>query len=468
MAEQDILDQDVEREVQRREKLAEKYKSRTDQELREEQGEVIGIQKRMLTDNPNGLSKEDDVRFDELTDKVEDLSAILAERHDQRQSKVKAEERAAMLAAREEELNRPGKRKTDPDPLTGERKAGDHEIRGQDGKLTRLGIDPTIQAKRDPQYDAVLRKWAVQGWNHLSQPEVRAMQADVDNIGGSLTMDQQFVNQLIKFVDDRLHLLQLSSVFTVTDADSAFFPSWDTDPADADWTSELGTGGEDSSARTGGRELRPRPLGKSIKISRTLLRKAMQPAEQLIRERLGYKFQVTLEKAMLSGTGMNQALGVFTASANGISTGRDISTGNTSTAITADGLIEAKFNLKEQYMQDPALRLVLSRTAVKNIRKLKDGNGDYLWSRGLGTTPNTILDVPYLISEFAPSTFTASQYVGVFGVFSWVYTVFALRMELQRLDEIYAATNQVGFIGRMEVDAMPVLEEAFSRIQLAA
>lgn len=467
MADHDNLDQDVDREVERREKLAEKYKSRTDAELREEQGEIIGIQKRMLNEAPNGLSKEDDGRFDELTDKVEDLSFILNHRKDQRESKVKAEERAAMLAAKEEELNRPGKRKSDPDPIN-ERRGGDHEIRGQDGKLTRLGIDPTIQSKRDPQYDAVLRKWAVQGWNHLSQPEVRAMQADVDNIGGSLTMDQQFVNQLIKFVDDRLHLLQLSSVFTVTDADSAFFPSWDTDPADADWTSELGTGSEDSSTRTGGRELRPRPLGKSIKISRTLLRKAMQPAEQLIRDRLGYKFQVTLERAMLSGTGMNQPLGVFTASANGISTGRDISTGNTSTAITADGLIEAKYNLKEQYMQDPALRWVFSRTAVKNIRKLKDGNGDYLWNRGLGGTPNTILDTGYIVSEFAPSTFTASQYVGVLGVFSWVYTVFALRMELQRLDELHALTNQVGFIGRMEVDAMPVLEEAFSRIQLAA
>ena len=40
-------------------------------------------------------------------------------------------------------------------------------------------------------------------------------------------------------------------------------------------------------------------------------------------------------------------------------------------------------------------------------------------------------------------------------------------MQVQRLVELYAATNQVGFIGRLETDGMPVLEEAFSRVTLA-
>ena len=40
-------------------------------------------------------------------------------------------------------------------------------------------------------------------------------------------------------------------------------------------------------------------------------------------------------------------------------------------------------------------------------------------------------------------------------------------MQIQRLVELYAATNQVGFIGRMELDGMPVLEEAFVRVKLA-
>ena len=42
----------------------------------------------------------------------------------------------------------------------------------------------------------------------------------------------------------------------------------------------------------------------------------------------------------------------------------------------------------------------------------------------------------------------------------------ALSMQVQRLNEFYAETNQVGLIGRLETDGAPVLEEAFVRVKL--
>ena len=33
-------------------------------------------------------------------------------------------------------------------------------------------------------------------------------------------------------------------------------------------------------------------------------------------------------------------------------------------------------------------------------------------------------------------------------------------MQMQRLNELYVETNQLGFIGRLETDGAPVLEEA--------
>jgi HK97 family phage major capsid protein len=41
-------------------------------------------------------------------------------------------------------------------------------------------------------------------------------------------------------------------------------------------------------------------------------------------------------------------------------------------------------------------------------------------------------------------------------------------LEIQVLQELYAETNQVGLISRMDVDGMPTLAEAFVRIKLAA
>jgi HK97 family phage major capsid protein len=47
-------------------------------------------------------------------------------------------------------------------------------------------------------------------------------------------------------------------------------------------------------------------------------------AENEVTNELGYKFGVTEEKAFLTGDGSGKPLGVFTASASGISTARDV------------------------------------------------------------------------------------------------------------------------------------------------
>jgi HK97 family phage major capsid protein len=243
-------------------------------------------------------------------------------------------------------------------------------------------------------------------------------------------------------------------------------PTLDADPADADWTSELATGSLDTTMAFGKRELKPHPLAKQVKASNKLLRASAIGPEALVRDRLAYKFAVTEEKTFLTGSGNQQPLGLFTASADGVPTSRDVSTGNTATAITADGLIEAKYTLKAAYW--PRARWIFSTTAVKNVRKLKDGNGQYLWAPGLaGGTPDTILDVPYSVSEYAPATFTTGLYVGLIGDLSKYWIVDALTLTVQRLVELYAATNQTGFIGRAEVDGAPVLAEAFVRVKLA-
>ena len=168
----------------------------------------------------------------------------------------------------------------------------------------------------------------------------------------------------------------------------------------------------------------------------------------------------------MTGSAAQQPLGVFTASANGISTGRDVSTGNTTTAMTFDGLIEAKYGLKGNYW--PRARWIFHRDAMKTIAKLKDGEGQYIWRESVRVgEPDRLLGMPIMMSEYAPNTFTTGLYVGILGDFASYWIADALSMQIQRLVELYAETNQVGFIGRLETDGMPVLEEAFSRVKLA-
>lgn len=300
---------------------------------------------------------------------------------------------------------------------------------------------------------------------NTSLPEIQAaLQVDSDTAGGFLVAPEKFVEQVIIALKNSVFVRQIATVIPNSNAANLGIPSLDGDIDDADWTSEVSTGKEDTGMSFKKRELKPYPLAKQIKVSNKLLRASAIDVEALIRDRLAYKFAVSQEKAFLTGDGVEKPLGVFTANTQGISTARDISDGNTATAIGADSLINTKYALKGQYHKNS--NWIFHRDAIKEIRKLKDGNGDYLWKAGLSDKADTILEIPYFMSEYAPNTLTSGQYVGVLGDFSFYWIADALDMQVQRLVELYAGTSQTGFIGRLETDGMPVLEEAFARVKL--
>lgn len=348
------------------------------------------------------------------------------------------------------------------------------ENRAREEKLNELRGKPEMATTGGDEKNAeeafrskALRKALLGGIRALNAEECRALQVGDDTQGGYLQAPQQMVGEILKGVDNAVIIRQLARKFNTGPSESLGQISMDTDVDDATWTSELATGSEDTALRFGKRELRPHPLAKRIKISRKLVSSSVVDIVAFVQDRIAYKQAVTQEKAYMTGTGVQTPLGVFTASNDGIPTSRDVSTGNTTTAIGADGLIEAKHALKSNYWTSK-LRWVFHRDAIKQIRKLKLGDGQYIWQAGLSDDlPSRILEVPYLLSEYAPNTFTTGLYVGIIGDFSYYYIADAMGLQIQVLNELYAETNQVGYIARSETDGMPVLAEAFARVKLA-
>jgi HK97 family phage major capsid protein len=353
----------------------------------------------------------------------------------------------------------------------------------------------TVRATATPEYRRAFVRYLVNGGSMAglievdTDPETRALQMDADTVGGFVVAPQEFSDRIIKFVDNQVFIRQKATTFRVPDAQSLGVPQLTADPDDADWTTELATGNEDSAMAFGKREFRPQPLAKLLKVSNKLIRAAARltqytadgetesamSVDELVGDRLAYKFGVAEEKGYLTGSGVRQPLGVFTASADGIPTSSDVVGENTTTAITGNGLIDVKYSLKPQYLRDPSIAWGFHRDAVKTIRKLKDTNGQYIWAPGgIGQAsltqgqPDTILDLPFFTSEYIPNTFTAGLYVGILGAWRFYWIVDALDFTVQRLVELYARSNQIGFIGRKETDGMPVLGEAFARVTLHA
>ncbi|MDF2889783.1 MAG: Phage capsid family protein [Clostridia bacterium] len=346
-----------------------------------------------------------------------------------------------------------------------ERELGEVEARTKrpaDGK-------PDAENRDNPrgteEYRAAFEKFLRNGSNSLSESEKRAMQVDSDTGGGYLLTPQQFVNEFLMGLDSEVVIRGLARKFTLTTAGSLGVPTLDVDLDDAEWTPELKTGAA-TEVSVGKRELKTHQLTKRALISNALIRKTGGKIETLVRERLQYKFGVSEEKAFMTGDGNEKPLGLFTASDKGIGTARDIATGS-ATGFTGDGLIDARYSIKEGYIKDPSTRWLFHRDAIKLIRKLKNAvDGQYIWQPGItGGAPDRILEIPYITSDFCPNTFTNGLYAGILGCFKYYWIADALDMQIQRLVELYAETNQTGFIGRAEVDGMPVLAEAFTRVK---
>jgi HK97 family phage major capsid protein len=327
-------------------------------------------------------------------------------------------------------------------------------------------LKTTTDHRATAEYRAMYNKFLTFGKSHLmSSLERRALQADDDVGGGYLAAPQQMSSELLKAVDDLTFVRRRGRVERITGGGSLGVVSLDTDPSFFSWNSEIGTPTEDSSMAFGKRALTTQPATGLIKISETLVRKSVISIDAIIRDRFAVLFAENEETAFMTGVGANEPLGVFTANAAGITTGRDVSTGNTTGSMTFDGLIEAKYFLKPQYWGRAAW--AFHRDGVKQLMKLKDGEGQYLWQQSVQVgQPDRVLGFPMEVSEFVPNTFTTGLYVGILADWSFYWILEGLPLAIKVLSELYAETNQIGYIARLELDAMPMLEEAFVRVKL--
>lgn len=340
------------------------------------------------------------------------------------------------------------------------------EIAGEADKATRDADkkSSTVEERQMAGFEEFLARSAPDCRAEIMK-EFRAMQLDIDVSGGYLAAPEMFIKELIQDVDDDHVVRRLARKIPLKKAVSLGVPSLDTDLSVFAWGSEIATPTFDSTLALGKRALNPHPYSGAIKVSRDLIKVSAISTVDLVRERLAESVGNGTGDTFLTGSGSNQPLGLFTASNDGISTGRDISTSNSSSNISFDNCIYVEAFLKPQYRKKA--QWLMHRFVERNYRLLKDGEGQYIWQQSVvAGGPNTILGYPINLDEGCPSTFGGSGYMSILGDFRSYWIVDAYDMELQRLDELYAATNQVGFIYRGKVDAMPIKEEAFVRSQL--
>jgi HK97 family phage major capsid protein len=431
-------------------------------ELAEERSKLFADNKALL-DKAEGegrtLSADEQAEWDRRDAEMDKLGAEL-------KSITDHETRKQRLAALEQEQGRPLPRQTSSAGGARTKTAADGEPLTLTYGRREFSLEPEhpLYSRATRDYNAGFRTYLTAD----KRPDVHQLGLQVANDPkGGYLVGTSFLSMLIKFIDDDVTMRRLGTVLPPTTAKNVGALSFDTDYADADWSAEVPATdiAEDDAARFGKREMTPHMLTKLIKCSKKLLRSNTSIGlETFIAQRAAYKFAITENKAFLTGSGSQRPLGVFVASDDGVPTSRDVTATNT-TSFTADDLINLKYSLKQAY-QSRATWL-FHRDAMKMLRKLKDGNGQYLFAPGLAGTPDTLLERPIVLDENAPNTFTTGQYVAACADFSYYWIQDSPDWEVERLDELFTLKNQMGWLFRKETDAMPVLAEAFARLKLA-
>lgn len=138
-----------------------------------------------------------------------------------------------------------------------------------------------------------------------------------------------------------------------------------------------------------------------VQISMELLQDSAVDIESFIGELLGERLARRVNTELTTGDGTGDPNGIVTASTLGV-------TAASATAVTFDELLELFHSVDPAYRMSPKCRFMFNDTSLKNIRKLKDGNGAYIWQMGDVRTgqPGTLLGKPYSINQAMPAMTT--------------------------------------------------------------
>lgn len=274
-----------------------------------------------------------------------------------------------------------------------------------------------------------------------------ALTIGTDSEGGYLVPDE-FEKTIVDSLAEENILRTLANVITTSFGDKKIPVS--ASHGTAAWTDE-GDAYHESDESFGIVTLGAHKLTTMIKISEELINDSVFNLETYIAKEFARRIARAEEEAFLTGNGTGRPTGLLVTGETGVTTAA-------STALTTDEIIDLYHSLREQYRKRAVF--IMNDDTVKAIRKLKDGQGQYLWQPSITAgAPDTILSRPVKTSAFVPTIAAGAKTIAL-GDFSYYWIADRQGRSFQRLNELYATTGQVGFKASQRVDGKLVLAEA--------
>ena len=391
-------------------------------ELREKRAKAWEMAKSFL-DSKRGedglLSAEDTAAYEKMEQEVVDLGKEI--------------ERLERQAAIDAELNKPVS-----EPIT-----------------NKPNNNPDGEEKKGRATDRYKKTF----WNAMRRKNFydveNALQVGTDSEGGYLVPDE-FEHTLVEALEEENFFRSIATVIQTSSGDRKI-PVVAT-KGTASWIDEEGAYPE-SDDSFGQVSIGAYKVATMLKVSDELLNDSVFDLEAYISKEFGRRIGAKEEEAFFTGDGKGKPTGIFNA-AGGASDGVTTAAAN----ITFDDVMDLFYAVKSPYRKKAVW--VLNDTTVKALRKLKDNNGNYIWQPSVQAgQPDMILNRPYHTSAYVPEV-AAGAKVMAFGDFSYYWIADRQGRSFKRLNELFAANGQVGFLASQRVDGKLILSEAVKTMEI--
>ena len=399
------------------------------------------------------LLAEARARLAEITDKTDEARAKELEgQHDAAMAEYDAlEERAKRLVA----LDEADKRMNPADPRR------PNEDRSE--QVDENDDTPAGREARDRAAGVVYRKAMQWGVEALTDAERRTMSRfranmtaemraqSTSSTAGGYTIPQGFLAELTKTMALWGPMLDESFIRLIRTDTGNTLP-WptvnDTSNTGVDHTQNSADADQD--VTFGQNSLGAYMFGSGIvKVSFELLQDSAFDFDQLLHDLFGERLARRANTKLTTGAGGGSApSGIATGATGGI-------TAASATAITADELIDVFHSVDPAYRGSPKCGWQFNDSTLKAIRKLKDGQGNYLWAMGdvKSGAPATLLDKPYRVNQAMANIATGNK-VALFGDMSKYVVRQVKDFTMLRLNERFADAGQVGFMAFNRLDGL--------------
>ena len=274
--------------------------------------------------------------------------------------------------------------------------------------------------------------------------EMRAGEQNMTMSNNGAIIPTTISNRIIKAVKDRCPILARATIYNVKG--TLKVPVW----GKANTTHDIAVGYQteftEITADSG--KFTSVDLGGYLAGALTLIGKSVEnngsfSVVDFIVNQMAEEIATWIEGQLLIGTGSSAAQGATNTTT--------VLTAASSTAITADELIDLQAKIKQAYQANACW--IMNPATFTAVKKLKDGNNRYLLQDDVtGEFPFRLLGKPVFLSDNMPAIAAGAKAV-LYGDCSGLSVNFRENISIQVLLEKYATQHAIGVVSWFEFDA---------------